>query len=247
MPTKVTVIFDFDRTLIEDDSDRWVISNMGLTNLFNQLRTTLPWTSLMDTMAEELHSRRCRVEDIVECLKGVPLHPRTAAAIKSAHSLGCDLKIISDANVLYIETILKHHGLFDCFSEIISNPARVDEHGRLKIFPFHDLASPHGCNLCPPNMCKGLVVERIQGSLSEHNRNRFIYLGDGKGDFCPTLKLGREDYVMPRKNFPLWECISQYPTFVKAQVQDWQTPEELEQTLLHLIHKSSIEDNEDSF
>lgn len=66
----------------------------------------------------------------------------------------CDLKVVSDANTFYIETILKHHGLYDCFSEIISNPAFVNEEGKLRIFPYHDLASPHGCDLCPPNMCK---------------------------------------------------------------------------------------------
>lgn len=44
---KVVIIFDFDRTLIEDDSDRWVLTNMGLTQLFNHLRPTLAWTSLM--------------------------------------------------------------------------------------------------------------------------------------------------------------------------------------------------------
>lgn len=41
------IIFDFDRTIIDDDSDRWVIVQMGLTHLFNQLRLTLPWNSLM--------------------------------------------------------------------------------------------------------------------------------------------------------------------------------------------------------
>lgn len=43
----VVVVFDFDRTIIDDDSDSWVITEMGLTHLFNQLRPTMPWTSLM--------------------------------------------------------------------------------------------------------------------------------------------------------------------------------------------------------
>ncbi|KAG2694268.1 hypothetical protein I3760_08G134300 [Carya illinoinensis] len=33
----------------------------------------------------------------------------------------------------------------------------------------------------------------------------FIYLGDGNGDYCPTLKLGEGDYVTPRKNYPMWK------------------------------------------
>lgn len=44
---KRMVIFDFDRTIIDGDSDRWVVTQMGLTPLFDQLASTLPWNSLM--------------------------------------------------------------------------------------------------------------------------------------------------------------------------------------------------------
>lgn len=70
----------------------------------------------------------------------------------------CDLKIVSDANIFFIETILKHHGVWNCFSDVIANPIHVNE-GRLNICPYHDyLKSSHGCNLCPPNMCKAIIA-----------------------------------------------------------------------------------------
>lgn len=66
-----------------------------------------------------------------------------------------ELRIVSDANIFYIETILKHLGIRECFFEINTNPSFVDEGGRLRILPFHDFrSSSHGCGLCPPNMCK---------------------------------------------------------------------------------------------
>jgi pyridoxal phosphate phosphatase PHOSPHO2 len=69
----------------------------------------------------------------------------------------CDLRVISDANRFYIETILEHHGVLGCFSVIYTNPSFVDEEGRLRILPFHDSSSsPHGCKLCHPHMCKVL-------------------------------------------------------------------------------------------
>ncbi|KAE9607606.1 putative inorganic diphosphatase [Lupinus albus] len=156
MGESVIVIFDFDRTIIDDDSNRWVISELGLTHLFNQLRSTLPWTSLMDRMMKELHSQGITINHIADCLKRAYFHPSILSAIKSAHVLGCDLKIISDANTFYIKTILEHHGVWDCFSEVNTNPTFVDEEGCLRITPFHDsTVSPHSCHLCPPNMCKG--------------------------------------------------------------------------------------------
>lgn len=68
---------------------------------------------------------------------------------------------------------------------------------------------------------------------------RFIYLGDGRGDYCPTLKLIHGDYVMPRKNYPLLDKIRNEPTLVKAQVHEWSNAQELQKTLLHLIQKIS--------
>jgi pyridoxal phosphate phosphatase PHOSPHO2 len=43
----VVVIFDFDRTIIENDSDNWVTTKLGASVLFDLLRPSLPWNSLM--------------------------------------------------------------------------------------------------------------------------------------------------------------------------------------------------------
>ena len=47
MAGDTVVVFDFDRTIIDGDSDNRVITEMGLTGLFNKLRSNLPWNSLM--------------------------------------------------------------------------------------------------------------------------------------------------------------------------------------------------------
>lgn len=71
------------------------------------------------------------------------------------HCFRCDLRIVSDANRFFIEAILECHGLLGCFSQIVTNPTSVEQDGRLRIFPHCDLGSSfHGCNLCPPNLCK---------------------------------------------------------------------------------------------
>ncbi|KAJ4708607.1 Inorganic pyrophosphatase [Melia azedarach] len=240
----IVVVFDFDRTIIDGDSDNWVVTQMGLTQLFDELRSTLPWNSLMDRMMKELHSQGKTVEDIANCLRQCPLDSKIVAAIKSAHSLGCDLKIVSDANQFFIETIMEHHGLLGCFSKIHTNPTFVDEEGTLRILPYHgSTLSPHGCSLCPPNLCKGLVLDHICTSAPQCKKQRFIYLGDGRGDFCPTLKLRNNDYVMPRKNYPLWDRICSNQMLLKAEVIAWSNAEELQKFLLHLINTISDEEN----
>ncbi|KAK3002856.1 hypothetical protein RJ639_018122, partial [Escallonia herrerae] len=236
------VVLDFDKTIINLDSDNWVVDELGATELFNQLLPTMPWNPLMDRMMKELHSQGRTIEDIAEVLKRVPMHPRIVPAIKAAHALGCDLRVVSDANLFFIETILTNLGVRDLFSEINTNPSFVDEEGRLRIFPCHDFhTSPHGCNLCPPNMCKGLIVERMKESTE--GTKKFIYLGDGVGDFCPSLKLRDGDYMMPRKDFPVWELICKNRAQIKAEIHEWSDGEELERVLLQLINTILVEEN----
>ncbi|GKV35725.1 hypothetical protein SLEP1_g43954 [Rubroshorea leprosula] len=238
----IMVIFDFDKTIIDCDSDNWVVDELGATDLFNTLLPTMPWNSVMDRMMKELHLQGKTIEDVTEVLKRTPIHPRIVSAIKSAHALGCELRIVSDANLFFIETILEHLGLRDYFSEINTNPGFVDEEGRLRICPYHDFTkSSHGCSLCPPNMCKGKIIERIQASLE--GKKKIIYLGDGSGDYCPSLKLSEADYMMPRKNFPVWDLICRNPMLIKAEIHEWCDGEDLNRILLALIDEISVEES----
>ncbi|XP_047314732.1 inorganic pyrophosphatase 2-like [Impatiens glandulifera] len=248
----IVIVFDFDKTIIELDSDNWVVDELGATDLFNQLLPTMPWNTLMDVMMNELHSRGKTIADIVNVLSRSPIHPRVIPAIRTAYALGCDLRVVSDANLFFIETILNSLGIRQCFSEINTNPGYVDDEGRLRISPYHDFHScSHGCDLCPPNMCKGKIIEKMQASLVEEEmsmkKKRIIYLGDGAGDFCPSLRL-REgvDFMMPRKNFPVWDLICKNRMLVKAEVHEWNDGEELERVLLFLIHKISLEQEEEA-
>ncbi|CAK9310637.1 unnamed protein product [Citrullus colocynthis] len=239
----IVVVFDFDKTIIDLDSDNWVVDELGATDLFDTLLPIMPWNSLMDRMMTELHSQGKTIDHIAEVLKRVPVH--VVPAIRAAHALGCDLRIVSDANTFFIDTILDHLGIRECFSEINTNPCLVDEEGRLRNFAIHNFyKSSDGCNLCPPNMCKGIIMERIQASLiSEGKKKKFVYLGDGSGDYCPSLKLGEGDFVMPRKNLPLWDLIRQNPLVTKSEIQEWSDGEELARMLLNLINTISMAEN----
>ena len=83
------------------------------------------------------------------------------------------------------------------------------------------------------------MIDQIRASASESERRRFVYLGDGSGDFCPSLKLRKEDFVMPRKDFPLWKRIHSNKKLIKAQIHEWSNGEELEKVLLRIINTIS--------
>ena len=58
---------------------------------------------------------------------------------------------------VFIEEFLNHHGILSLFGRgITTNGGVFKEDGRLDVQPHHsDTGAPHGCSLCPPNMCKG--------------------------------------------------------------------------------------------
>lgn len=91
-----------------------------------------------------------------------------------------------------------------------------------------------------------MIIERIRAEASAEGKKRFIYLGDGKGDYCPSLGLSEEDYVMPRKKYPLWQLIFDNPHQLKAEVHEWSNGEELEKNLLQLIDRSIIVDHKNA-
>lgn len=86
------------------------------------------------------------------------------------------------------------------------------------------------------------MIEQFQVALPESESKRFIYIGDGMNDFCPTLKLASEDFVLPRKDFPLLGRISKNSNLVKAKVCEWNDSEDLARILGKLIECMSNED-----
>jgi Putative Phosphatase len=79
------------------------------------------------------------------------------------------------------------------------------------------------------------VIEKIRNSLSEKETTRFIYVGDGKGDYCPSLKLRKEDILMPRKDYPLWKHIHGNINAIEAEIHGWTSHSELKQLLLRQL------------
>lgn len=82
-----------------------------------------------------------------------------------------------------------------------------------------------------------MVMEKMQTSIGEEGKKKMIYIGDGSGDFCPSLKLKEEDYLMPRKEFPLWELIRKNPRAIKGEIREWKDGEELQNILVQIIDK----------
>ncbi len=146
-------------------------------------------------------------------------------------SSNADIVIISDANTLFIETILRKNGCLEYVDRIITNPGWFDEDERLHIQRRIGLDDvPHGCERpCAPNLCKGSeLLKYIEEMGCDYDQ--IIYSGDGRNDFCPSTKLSQNDYLLMRKGHALEKIVyvdGVLNEMLLCQVMPWDTQDDL--------------------
>ncbi|CDO75352.1 hypothetical protein BN946_scf184966.g20 [Trametes cinnabarina] len=201
------IVFDFDWSLADQDSDRWVFEVLApkLRKKMKELKKEVQWTDLVAQSLKELHDLGATREEIEDTLRIMPFVSASA----------CSFLIARRG---------KSKGLENLFDEIITNPAEWDPSGLLKLRRRIDPSGPqHDCKVgCSPNMCKG---DELDAFLQRHGPefDRIVYVGDGSNDFCPVLRLRKQDVVFCRRYRGLHDLIRPYEEEgrLHCQVQYW--------------------------
>mmetsp|Transcript_35897 Transcript_35897/g.113551 ORF Transcript_35897/g.113551 Transcript_35897/m.113551 type:complete len:187 (-) Transcript_35897:632-1192(-) len=128
-------------------------------------RSFLSWrrdapVALMDKVMMAAFRSGNNERDIVDALKEVPVERAMLRVVRAMAAAGVEMVIVSDANSMFIEKILAHHGVGGCFSEVNTNEGKL-EGGALRVLPHHQ-GPPHNCVLCPENLCKGMVLDKLR-------------------------------------------------------------------------------------
>ncbi|KAI0789117.1 phosphatase phospho-type [Abortiporus biennis] len=226
---KQLIVFDFDWSLADQDSDRWIFEVLApeLRRKMKNLKEEVQWTDLVAMSLRELHSKGGTREQIEGALKIMPFHPamiRSVLEVKAKLKPNTTFLCLSNANSVFISTILKEKGLDSLFDEVITNPAEWDPSGLLKLRRRIDPSEEqHKCTVgCSPNMCKG---EELESFLERNSRqfDRVVYVGDGSNDFCPILRLRNEDMVFCRRHRGLEHRIANEgeKQGLKCQIKYW--------------------------
>lgn len=158
-------IFDFDATIINDNSDSYInelliekhhanrerqgkdhdkLSAVDLRRhilpySIEELYPVYNWPTRMNAafryMAEDLD---CNTNEILEKLKQIRIHDSMKKLIYLLKQNQYKLFIVSDANKFFIELILNENDMLDLFSgRIFSNEGFIAENGLIKIRPFY--------------------------------------------------------------------------------------------------------------
>ncbi|THH09127.1 hypothetical protein EW145_g2233 [Phellinidium pouzarii] len=188
------VVFDFDWSLADQDTDRWIFEVLAphLRRKMKTLKSTVQWTDLVAHSLREVHAEGITREDIENALRIMPFHPamiRAVKRLKARTDIETTIFILSNSNSVFISTILEAKGITDLFDLVVTNPAEWDPSGLLKLRRRVSPDDPqHKCLVgCSPNMCKGDELDAFVKERAPYDR--VIYIGDGSNDFCPVLRL----------------------------------------------------------
>ncbi|KAF8070609.1 phosphatase phospho-type [Lyophyllum atratum] len=219
-------VFDFDWSLADQDTDRYTFEVLApdVRRHMKTAKLEVQWTDLVAQSLQKIHARGITREQIETTLINMPFHPAMVRGVSKLKAEGkTTFFCLSNANSVFIETILKAKGLENLFDQITTNPAEWDESGLLKVRRKVDPNGPqHTCKVgCSPNMCKG---EELEAFLAQHGPfDRVVYTGDGSNDFCPILRLRSQDVVCCRNFRGLEKRINEegQKEGLKAEIRYW--------------------------
>ncbi len=211
--SKYLAAFDFDHTIVNDNSDI-VARNLipksykipdKVTELYNAQHG---WNQYMAEIFKILHEMNVTKNDIVTAITSIPEVPGIIELIKYLVAKNFDVIIISDSNMEFIQCWCEANGINKLISMVYSNPANFTENDLLTLQPFHKQTT---CQLSQVNLCKAQVLEEHIARNRENGitYDKVFYVGDGGNDYCPITKLRSEDYGCARIGFKLTKLLAE--------------------------------------
>ncbi|XP_030754897.1 probable phosphatase phospho2 [Sitophilus oryzae] len=204
MKVKNLAVFDFDHTVINDNSDTVVLNLIDKCKITDDLRNLYRsdgWTAYMQGIFEVLHENRVAQIHIDNIIKEIPEVDGMSTLINELHhNMNYDVIIISDSNTHFIQTWLEANNLHTTVLRVFSNPAKYNDKGQLRIKMYH---FQEQCTLSTKNLCKGMILEDFMRSqhANKVKYDRVVYVGDGHNDLCPILRLTDKGVACVRNKY----------------------------------------------
>ncbi|XP_004460849.2 pyridoxal phosphate phosphatase PHOSPHO2 [Dasypus novemcinctus] len=240
---KILLVFDFDSTIINENSDTWIVQCAPEKKLPAELRDSYQkgfWTEFMGRVFKYLGEEGIREDEMKNVMASMPFTPGMLELLNfiRRNKDKFDSIIISDSNSIFIDWALKASNFHDVFDKVFTNPASFDNNGHLTVKNYH----AHSCARCPKNLCKkAVLVEFVDKQLQQGvNYAQIVYVGDGGNDFCPVTFLKNADVAMPRKGYSLHKTLSKMSENldpVASSVVVWSSGVEIISYLQFLIKK----------
>lgn len=202
------VAFDFDHTVVDDNTDIVVrdLVKSKISDKITKLYKKDGWIPYMQEIFYLLHADGFTKAQIQQAIEGIPEVAGLTALFKRLWDAGTvDAIVISDSNSEFIKFWCDYNGVGQYIKQIFTNQAQFMPDDVLKIQPYHHQLE---CQLSSVNLCKGSVLENyVRKQFNEHRvvYDRIFYVGDGHNDICPVLRLSTCDFGLARKGYSMQE------------------------------------------
>ncbi|XP_050533897.1 pyridoxal phosphate phosphatase PHOSPHO2-like isoform X2 [Daktulosphaira vitifoliae] len=213
-PTKMLAVFDFDHTIIDDNSDVIARDLLPLDKIENLKKFSKDWTQYMQQVFNALYDMGITPEEIINSIANAQVNKGFPKLLRSLYNNHFDIIIASDSNSIFIETWLKQNKLDNLIMDIHTNPAKIED-GIIKIKQYTTRTE---CDNCTKNICKGIILEGYKLKMNQFYK-KTLYFGDGKNDFCPVVKLNKDDIVFPRYGYVLYNLLK--TKSIQAEIIPW--------------------------
>lgn len=225
---KLLGVFDFDYTVIDENSDfvvRDLLHREVINDRLKEFKNSRGWTAFMDEVFQLLYETGFTTEQIKQSIINISAVPDFVKLFRDLRDINSEIVIISDSNTYFIEEWLKDKNLREVVRAIYSNPGYISS-GRLHIKQYHE---QDWCQLSTKNLCKGHI---LRSHIENEEANgvtyrRVFYVGDGYNDLCPSLRLKEKDVIFPRIGFPLLNELRSSEKEVKADVIPWENSDQI--------------------
>ncbi|CAK9825321.1 Probable phosphatase phospho2 [Anthophora retusa] len=227
MHRSVLAAFDFDHTIANGNTDTVVRKLLPKENLPDSVKDSYRsdgWIPYMGKIFKLLHSSSIDIDQIKTAIVNIPSVPGIETLLKELHSQGCEIIIISDSNILFISEWLKNKNLSHVITQTFTNPAKIDDDGLIKLDMYH---VQNSCKLSTINLCKGQILEDYIKKRNDEgvHFDRIVYVGDGKNDLCPIIRLSERDVAFPRKDYTLIKMLNDAENYqipkINARIFPW--------------------------
>lgn len=158
--SKTLMVFDFDGTIVDDNSNiqvQYLLPSLNRTDRQSLYENRYQGPSgSMIAVFKLLHKHGVTEANMKARLEEIPLTDGMKELFAHLSSDTYDVIIVSDANTLFIDWLLDKHDIRQQVNAVYSNPAEFNDEGQLKLDFYHH---QDWCTLSTPNLCKGTLYQ----------------------------------------------------------------------------------------
>ena len=200
----INIIFDFDKTIIDKDTDEQVktLLNQDIVKNLEQkyFNNEVNWTKHMNEIYKEIEKTGINIKDILETVNKLSLNSEFNLLFDylEKNKNIFELNIISSANKLLIESILNKNKI-NLFKNIIAFPYEIKNN----LIIQKDIGLNNDCEFCSGDICKSLLFKN-----NFDINQKIIFICDGWNDYCLAKNLKKNDILCTRKNYKLYKMLN---------------------------------------